>query len=197
MDICGQAIHRFCCSSEPVRVTVHIPSRPRASRSDAEHLRLPARAEVLVAVDRKELDLIHPILRRCVGADAMPQQMIIDSPTYCSTGLSRIQQRFGGMTSEESRDGICHKCEHVSLLLTAGLDHRQKCFDKSASGRTLCPETQLAPNDGVAQRSFGRVVCRLDAFLIQEPGIGADAWAGQIASFGKTGLHGTSLIAGF
>ena len=66
-------------------------------------------------------------------------------------------------------DGLDEEGEGVSLLLAAGFDGGQQAFHESATVGALGAERQVFPDDGVAQRAFGRVVGRLDIRAIHEP----------------------------
>jgi len=67
-----------------------------------------------------------------------------------------------------SLDGICDESEHRSVLLSAGLDHREHRFDESASGDTLCPERKFSPDHSVTKGSLGCVVGGFDVLAIDE-----------------------------
>jgi len=58
--------------------------------------------------------------------------------------------------------------EGVAALLAAGLDHRQHRFHEAAAGGALRAERELAPDDGVTQRAFARIVRRFYAFATDE-----------------------------
>jgi hypothetical protein len=65
-------------------------------------------------------------------------------------------------------DGGGEVLEGAAALLPTGLDHRQHRFHEAATGGALCAEGKLAPDDGVTQRAFARVVRRFDAFATDE-----------------------------
>lgn len=54
------------------------------------------------------------------------------------------------------------------VLLAAGFDGCQHRFDEPASLFALCTETQLSPENGITQVTFGRVAWRLNTLHIQK-----------------------------
>ena len=69
---------------------------------------------------------------------------------------------------KSSLDGICDEGEDGAVLLSAGFDDREQRFHEAATCDTLCPERELSPDDGMAQRTLGCVVGGFDVFVIDE-----------------------------
>lgn len=64
--------------------------------------------------------------------------------------------------------GVGEVVEHVALLLAQGVPDRKHAFDEAAARGAVGAEAGVAPQDAVAQGSFGRVVGGLDPFLADE-----------------------------
>ena len=69
---------------------------------------------------------------------------------------------------ESSLDGFCDEGEDGAVLLSAGFDHGEQCFDETASGGALGAEGKFPPDDGVAERTLGGVVGGVDMFVVDE-----------------------------
>ena len=69
---------------------------------------------------------------------------------------------------EVGLDGGGEVVEGTAALLAAGFDDGQHRFQETAAAGALRSEGELAPDDGVTQRAFARVVRRLDTFLADE-----------------------------
>ena len=69
---------------------------------------------------------------------------------------------------KSSLDGICDESEYGSVLLSAGLDHREQRFHEAASGDALCPEGKFSPDHCVTKRSLGCVVGGFNVFMIDK-----------------------------
>ena len=72
------------------------------------------------------------------------------------------------MVGEMRTDGGGEVLKGVAALLAAGLDDRQHRFHEAAAAGTLRAEGELAPDHGVTQSTFARVIGRLDAFATHE-----------------------------
>jgi hypothetical protein len=65
-------------------------------------------------------------------------------------------------------NGSGDNIQQVSLLLSAGLDHREHRFHEATASRTLSSEREFSPDHGVSQDLFCAIVSRADSSMIQK-----------------------------
>ena len=78
------------------------------------------------------------------------------------------QQRWRGLLGDAGFDRLRDVVEHAACLKTAGLNDGQHAFDEEAALHALSAERRLPPDHCMTKRSFGSVVGRLDAFVVNE-----------------------------
>ena len=72
------------------------------------------------------------------------------------------------MLGDAGLDCLRDVVEHAAFLKPAGLNDGQHAFDEEAALHALSAERRLPPDHCMTKRSFGGVVGRLDAFVVNE-----------------------------
>lgn len=65
-------------------------------------------------------------------------------------------------------ESVDEEAEDVAVLLAERVDGGEHALDEAAAALALCPERQLAEDDGVTKGALGLVVGRLDSGVVDE-----------------------------
>lgn len=78
---------------------------------------------------------------------------------------------------EMSLDRASDVIDDGAVLLAAGFNDSEHCFDEPASLFALCSETQFSPDDRMTQAAFRRVIRWLNGRITVPPTLWADVSA--------------------